>query len=358
MLPAWISGQLPLNDFSDDLLFRSLAPAQALSRKPLGFVDIGARGGVHDLVAPIAALTAVLGFEPDEQACAELNADTAHQAAWAQFRMLPVALSDKRGPAALHLCSAPTNHSLLPVNKAFIQRYNMVKFTQTGEFPLMTQTLDEVIFGELASETHWGEFLKIDTQGTEYEILQGAQRTLKERTVALFVEVEFCHIYEKQKLFSELELLLREQGFIFYGFHSTHERSCKQLDKRRFIGRERLLHADAVFFKDPLPGTYNVPQLTHRGEQALFVCAVVLGYFDFALELARRTFAPEKSELRDVTAWIEKVAYYDPVEARRAVELLVNEVRERPDHANVAAGRFVDQRRAICNFADVPISPY
>ncbi len=353
MLPDWISGQYPLNNFADDPLFRSLAPAQTLAQKPLGFIDIGARGGVHDLMAPIAALTAVLGFEPDEQACAELNADIDHQAQWAQFKMMPLALSNLSGPATLHLCSAPTNHSLLPVNKPFADRYNMVKFAQTGEFPVITKTLDEVIFGELKAETHWGEFLKIDTQGSEYQILQGAQRTLKERTVALFVEVEFCHIYEKQSLFSELELLLRKQGLIFYGFHSTHERSCKQLDKSLYIGRERLLHADAVFFRDPLPGSYGEQPLSSRGDQTLFVCSLLLGYFDFALELALKTFARDGVASRDLTAWIEKLAYCDPVHTREAVDRLAQAVNAEPRLANVVAGRFVDHRRAICNFEDV-----
>lgn len=353
MLPEWIAGKYKLNNFVNDPLFRSLAPAKTLEQKPLGFIDIGARGGVHDLMAPIAALTAVLGFEPDEQACAELNADFDHQTQWAQFKMMPLALADAIGSATLHLCSAPTNHSLLPVNKPFTNRYNMDKFTQTGEFPVVTKTLDDVIFGELKAETNWGEFLKIDTQGTEYQILQGAQRTLKERTVALFVEVEFCHIYEKQSLFSDMELLLRKQGFVFYGFHSTHERSCKQLDKSIYIGRERLLHADAVFFKDPLPGSYGVKPLSPRGNQVLFVSSLLLGYFDFALELALKTFAQDSDASSDLTAWIKKLAYCDPVHTQEAVVKLAQMVNDNPKFANVATGRFIDKRRAICNFEDV-----
>tara|TARA_B100000287_G_scaffold415550_1_gene449279 strand:+ start:1090 stop:1323 length:234 start_codon:yes stop_codon:yes gene_type:complete len=41
---------------------------------------------------------------------------------------------------------------------------------------------------------------------------------LNEKTVALLTEVFFCEVYEGQKLFSETEMLLREQGFTFYGF--------------------------------------------------------------------------------------------------------------------------------------------
>lgn len=319
----------------------------------MGFVDVGARGGVHDLVAPIAAMTAVLGFEPDPAACAELNDRFSKGSDWAATRFLPVALSDRAGPATLHLCEAPTNHSLRPVNHEFAERYRMVKFAQTGRFDLETQTLDQVLFEEGAESRRWGEFMKLDTQGTELEILRGAERTLREQSVALFVEVEFCQIYEGQALFSDIEVFLRDRGFSFFGFHTTHERSRKALDKRQFAGRERLLHADAVFFKDPLPGGAGKRALTEREVHVLFTVALLLGYFDFALEVAEATFASDASARTEILALVEELAGNDPKSAQRAVEQLASAVAASPDNANVAVGRFVDARRPMCNFEDV-----
>jgi len=97
----------------------------------------------------------------------------------------------------------------------------MVKWRQIGVVPLVTTNLDKLLFGPLRQEDFWGEFLKLDTQGTEFEILQGAERTLAERTVAVFCEVEFFQVMEGQKLFSDVELFLREHGFAFYGFATT-----------------------------------------------------------------------------------------------------------------------------------------
>jgi FkbM family methyltransferase len=356
MVPDWIAPRYPLNFLLSNGTFRLTSAYKALVAQPLGFIDVGARGGVHDLMAPVAGATAVLGFEPDKEACEELNAFArSGKLPWAQLKCIPTALSDRQGDAVLHLCSAPTNHSLLPVNRAFAERYRMVKFAQTGTFPLVTEPLDDVLFGALAEEQHWGEFIKLDTQGTELDILHGASRTLDERTVALFVEVEFCEIYEKQKLFSDVELALRGKGFTFFGFHSTHERARKALDKRRYIGRERLLHADAVFFKDPLPGATAKADVSPRGRHVIFVCALLLGYFDFALELAEDTFPDNKKEMDAVRKVIEDLAYQDPASARHDAIELAAAVNRSPELANVAVGRFVDERRAVCNFEDVPV---
>lgn len=353
MIPPWLLGRYATNELAEKALFKKSAPGRTLSAIPMGFVDVGARGGVHDLVAPIAAMTAVLGFEPDPAACAELNDLFSKGSVWAATSFLPVALSDRAGPATLHLCEAPTNHSLRPVNRDFAERYRMVKFAQTGRFELETQTLDHVLFEGGAGDRRWGEFMKLDTQGTELEILRGAERTLREQCVALFVEVEFCRIYEDQALFSDLEIFLRDRGFSFFGFHTTHERSRKALDKRRFAGRERLLHADAVFFKDPLPGGAGQRALTERESQVLFTVALLLGYFDYALELAEATFASRASAHAEILALIEDLATNDPKSARRAVEELASAVAASPAKANVAVGRFVDARRPMCNFEDV-----
>ena len=70
------------------------------SEQPLGFVDIGARGGVHPLVAPLGECVSVLGFEPYKQAAKESG-----------LACLPVALSNKRGPVTLYRCAASTNDS-------------------------------------------------------------------------------------------------------------------------------------------------------------------------------------------------------------------------------------------------------
>ena len=345
-----------ITDLAQHPAFAASAVGASLRARPLGFVDVGARGGIDGVVQPLASLTAVLGFEPDADECQRLR-HSLQRGPWAAADVESWALSDRGGTAPLRLLAAATNHSLRPPSLPFTRRYQMVKFDEVGQTVVRTIELDTLLFGERREEWHWGELLKLDTQGTEYEILLGARRTLAERTVAVLTEVSFCQIYEGQKTFSDLDLLLREQGFSFYGFTSIHQRSRKQLNKTVESGRERLLWADAVFLKDPLAGGPAAP-LGERGQHVLFASALLLGYYDFALELALATWAkhqPEEAER--VRTLVSACAAQAPALAAGEVEKLWREVCASPRHANLAVGRFVDARRLWCDYDDVSGRP-
>jgi FkbM family methyltransferase len=342
-----------LNSLSDHPLFLESEAGQSLQESPLGFIDIGARGGAHDFVEPIAKLTAILGFEPDQEECRRLLATPEVYSPWAAFDLEPVALADKKAQAELVLLSAATNHSLLPPNTEFTARYNMEKWTEIGREPLETELLDTVLFTTKPSEYRWGELIKLDTQGTEYEILQGAARTLDERTVAIVTEVAFCELYKGQKLFSEIELLLRNHGFSFYGFTKIHTRSCKALDKRIHVTAERAFYADAVFFKDPLPGATQRRDLDARGNYALFTSALLLGFYDFALELANNTWAKTAAERDRIAKLIFELANLPPNKAHLTLIELAENVGSKPELANIIVGGYVDRHRRLCNYDDV-----
>lgn len=350
---------LEQNSLSLHPSFMASEVARSLDEMPLGFIDVGARGGVHDMVEPLAGKTAVLGFEPDEDECARLLATKQATAPWARFALDPIALANAESTATLHLLSAATNHSLLPPNEAFTKRYDMVKFEEVGTAKLKTATLDSILFGPRADEPFWGEFMKLDTQGTEYEILEGATNTLTQRCVAVVTEVSFCEIYKGQKLFSEVEQLMRGHGFSFYGFMPIHTRSKKLLNKRTHITVERALYTDAVFFKDPLSARGAVA-LSRRHQHVLFTVALLLGFLDFALEVAHETWLQDAphAEQKRITELVYSLAELPPAQSARDVEQLVQQVKAAPELANVCVGAFVDRRRRMCDFDDVlNISP-
>jgi FkbM family methyltransferase len=331
-------------------------PAQTILRlldgRPIGFVDVGARGGVHPLVEPVGRAVAVLGFEPDAAECERIRRDDDLRGHYAQLEIEAAALSDIAGAAILHQVVAPTNSSLRAPNPHFVARYDMEKWREIGRDSIETTTLDEVLFSRRAAELDWGEVLKIDTQGTEHEILLGARRTLQERTLFLCVEVSFCELYCGQRLFSDVELLLREFGFSFYGFDRVFNRSRKTLDKRFHWGRERTIQADAYFFKDPFNGPIAGRVLAARDLIVLAVFALMTGYHDFALELLDRVGDDAYELRRHITAR----SILPAGTSRQDVQGLVDSVKARPEDANILVGKFVDHRRGRNDYFDIDVA--
>jgi len=323
---------------------------------PLSFIDVGARGGIHEIVEPFAKYTSVLAFEPDQQECDRLKKIPKVFEPWAEFILEAKALSDKKGLAELVLLSADTNHSLRAPNIKITRRYNMEKWQEIGREIIETETLDNIITSnKYQGNPYIGEFIKLDTQGSEYEILTGAQNMLTERTVAVVCEVSFAALYEGQKLFSEVEILMRELGFSFYGFTAMFTRSQKQLDKLYYGSKERPFYTDAVFFKDPLTDELQRENFTNRQSKSLFLCATLLGYYDFALELAHKTWLIESdiSEGIAVEHLIREMSAINMDDSVDEVKNLHAKVMKEPELANLYIGDFVDQRRENNDFHDV-----
>ena len=332
--------------------FIGSAAHASLASQPLGFIDIGARGGAHKLIEPIADMAAVMGFEADPSEFERLQRE-AKTWPFAVSHILPTALSDKTGEATLYLTRNPNNISLLEPDADFAARYGNSGLDVIGEVRVKTTTLDQAAWAPENAGQRWGELLKVDAQGADYFILQGARRTLAERTVAVVCEALVLQMYEGQKLFSDIEADLRGLGFAFYGFVETNMRSKRLLDKRTMVGRERLFWADAVFLKDPVSATGKGPRLTERQSHALYVSALLFGYYDFALELAL-AYPPE--EFERARRLVADLAAYAPDRTAEDVRMMLARIEADPANANVHAGRYVDERRTNFDYRDIPSS--
>lgn len=333
--------------------FKGTALHSEFANAPFGFVDIGARGGAHDVVFPIADITSVVGFEPDKEECKRLLSLNEARNPWVEFNLEPIGLFNHSGKHTLHLLQASTNHSLFPPNQDFVERYKMRQFEKTGETSVETEPLDSVFVRKYGEDKNFGEFLKVDTQGSEFEILKGAEKVLSENTVAIVCEVSFFEIYQGQKLFSDVETYLRSLGFAFYGFDSSlHTRSCKHLDKRSKTTRERTMYADAVFFKDPLTGG-NATNST-RQNRSLFLSTLILGYFDFALELNKAAVMDlSQSDENRLETLVKTLSEFPIENSIEHLQHACDAVEKDPENANILIGHFVDQRRKYCDYDDV-----
>ena len=293
--------------FADSVL------GESLRKRPLGFIDIGARGGVSELVRPIASKTAVLGFEPDRVEAARLKSSHEANPHWNAFEIETTAVAGNKGEREFFETARGVNSSLLRPSAAFAQRYQVPGFAVDRVRPCEVDTLDSILFTKRDDVLPYGELLKIDAQGVELEILQGSSRLLSERTVAIICEVSFCELYEQQPLFGGVAKYLWERGFDFYGFQSLSHRASHL---RHLIGKpspqwmQRLIHGDAVFFRKDVFGQSNAAGMD-RLRAMVCCCAILLGRYDTAAELIEKI---KSSEANQLLGMLERLATHAVVD--------------------------------------------
>ncbi len=67
------------------------------------------------------------------------------------------------------------------------------------------------------------DFLKIDVEGFEIEVLQGAEQLLHEKRIrSIYAECRYLRSSATQTLFEDLDRYLTNQGMLFSGFYGTY----------------------------------------------------------------------------------------------------------------------------------------
>lgn len=114
------------------------------------------------------------------------------------------------------------------------------------EEKVFTEALDQIIRSRDLPKC---DFLSIDTQGSELEILQSAEETLKD-CVGVRLEVAFEKRYAGQPLFGEIDIFMRDHGFKFVRFTDLKEWAPRTLGSD-LRGTKLHVETDAIYFRSP-----------------------------------------------------------------------------------------------------------
>ncbi|MBF0561434.1 MAG: FkbM family methyltransferase [Alphaproteobacteria bacterium] len=226
-------------------------------------VDIGANpiDGTPPYVGMLRAGAAdIVGFEPNPQALAKLN-----ELKGPNETYLPYAVGDGKRHT-LNFCQAAGMTSLLKPNPNVLNLFH--GFPDWGKV-LGTEEVDTVRLDDI-EETAKVEFIKIDIQGGELMALSNALTRLRD-TLIIHTEVEFLPMYVGQPLFSEVEIFLRQQGFMFHRFFPIVSRVIRPLISENSIysGLSQIFWADAIFMRD-------ITRLDLLTDHQLLVMAMIL----------------------------------------------------------------------------------
>jgi hypothetical protein len=146
------------------------------------------------------------------------------------------------------------------------------------------------------------DFIKVDTQGSELFVLQGARRTLATQAIGVEVEVEFAPIYLGQPLFADVDAFMRSLGYALFDLRPCY---WKRAAGRGVGGPHgQIVWADALYLKNLTAlreaiGAGAADWQTSKMLKAVSV-ALLYGYADYALEIAQASSGVLTGEQRSI----------------------------------------------------------
>lgn len=209
--------------------------AKALQERNIGTVlDIGANVGQFASGLRRAGFTGkIISFEPLSSAHVQLQRAANGDKNWLVHHQ--GAISDHRGAVELNISSNSVSSSTLKLLGTHIAA--APESVVTGVEKCECWSLDEAAAQYLDEGDR--PFIKIDTQGAEWQVLDGAQLTLS-RSSGLLVELSFVPLYEGQRLWRDLIDRLAATGFHPWRFDPAFTDAQTG----------RTLQADCTFFRD------------------------------------------------------------------------------------------------------------
>lgn len=197
------------------------------------FYDVGANVGAYSLVAASywEGAVRVVAFEPGATNFARLVRNLVLNRVEHWITPLPVALAEKTGLANFHYANLTAGGALHALNSD--RDFRGQPFHSAFSSTVLAYDLDTLIdLFHLPPPTH----LKLDVDGTEWEVLQGARRAL-ESVRSLLVELDSGHPQTPR-----VTQLLNERGFQQTARHPY--RYGKQ--HPRFSGTSNVIFSKAV----------------------------------------------------------------------------------------------------------------
>jgi FkbM family methyltransferase len=168
----------------------------------------------------------IVSVEPLLDAYRQLETELADDPAWQAER---AAVSDRPGTLTMNVAGNSVSSSVLPMRSEHVDAAPAARYVNTEE--VTATTVDDLVDRHRLDPA--STLLKIDVQGYEKSVLEGAEKTLSQ-FAAVRTEMSLVPLYDGQALMPEIMAYLDERGFDLWflerGFTDPHTRRMLQLD--------------------------------------------------------------------------------------------------------------------------------
>lgn len=191
-------------------------------------VDVGANdGGYGRFLRQIGYQGRIISFEPLPDAYVRLQASARAEESW---RVAPrMAIGEFDGEISINVSRNSVSSSILPMAEMHLCAAPQSEYR--GQARVFIRRLDSVVAPFLEGAS--GIFLKVDTQGYEMRVLEGAEQMLRQ-TKGIQLELSIAALYDGQPDYLEVLMLLRKRGFDLWnvapGFTDSRTGRMLQMD--------------------------------------------------------------------------------------------------------------------------------
>ncbi len=240
-------------------------------------------------------------YEADSECVDEmnLNSNTPQADLLGERHLFPYCLGRLKGTGRLNITANTYASSMLSPDSDFLKNYyceiqigpahydvtydDMLQVIK--QVDVEVHTLDQLFAEDKLPARLRPDVLSLDTQGLEHDIMQGAERVIRDGVLAIVSEVEIASMYQGQPLLGDVLQLMNTYGFHFAGFTNLHEisqyRAPIGLRGKAFPG-----FGDALFLRKI--DTFNAiglstSELFLKATKLAFV-SLVFGHIEYALK--------------------------------------------------------------------------
>ena len=303
-------------------IFIEPAFSEYYRKYPLVLIDVGASGGLESNWKPARKYLQVVGFEPDMREYANLVKKEDNN-----IKYLNTGLHKEKTALNYYLTRKQQTSSIFKPNTKFLNKFPEIeRFDITEMTKIEADTIDNQFKIHKISEA---DFIKIDTQGSELFILQGAVETLRNYVFGLEVEVEFVELYQNQPLFSDVDGFVRKQGFQLFDIQGSYWK--RTVGKAYGKNRGQLIFGNALYlstseeFRNVINNIRDEFVQKSKVLKAISIC-FLYGYIDYAMEVLNATADLfDKSECQMVKEAIEdKIRYESRIPSFKGKGMIAN----------------------------------
>ena len=171
-----------------------------------GVIHIGAHFGqeAEDYIGE--GITEMVFFEPLAESLKILEENLSYVAMDANVMIYPVALGNETKDVEMYVSNRDRMCSSVLKPKVVLEQYPDITFDERETVEMMRLDDTDLEFGKF-------NFLNIDVQGYELEVLKGGAKTL-ESIDYIYTEINRAEVYENTPHVDELDTYLKPYGFI------------------------------------------------------------------------------------------------------------------------------------------------